>query len=302
MFEIKFLGTGAMRPTPKRFTSSLLVRFGGEVVMFDAGEGIQVRVAQSGFSLMKIDKIFITHFHGDHFYGLPGMIFTMKQAERTKPLAVYGPHGATEFIDKILSLGGSIPFEINVHELEPGETIDGDGYSIKTFEVEHGIPSIGYIFKEDDTVNIDRAKMEEYGLKPSPKFKLLKQGQSIEINGIKLIPDKWLVSVAGDSIAYTGDTKYTKSVIDAVKGVTVLVHDSTWLSSDAEPDRYHSSSRDAARVAEGARVKYLFLIHLSSRYIDAKPLLEEAREVFPQTYIPNDLDTLTVKKGELIMK
>lgn len=300
MFDVVFLGTGAMKPTPKRFTSSLMLRYKGEILMFDAGEGIQVRVSQSGFSPMKVDKLFITHFHGDHFYGLPGMIFTMSNAERTKELTIYGPRETGKFVEQIISLGyGRVTFPIHVEELEPGSVVKGEGYSVTAFETDHGPPGLGYVFREEDGVNVNAEKMKALGLKPNPKFRQLKEGKTIEIKGHILKPGDWLVPVPGDSLAYTGDTRYSKTVAGAVRGVTVLVHEATHFSGDSKDFRDHSSAADAARVATEAGVKELFLIHLSPRYKSDKLLMDEARSIFPQTYIPKDLDKLVVKKGEV---
>jgi ribonuclease Z len=301
MFDFVFLGTGAMKPTPKRFTSSIMVRYGGEIIMFDAGEGIQVRVSQSGFSPMKVNKIFITHFHGDHFYGLPGMIFTMAKGGRSERLEVYGPPGAKKFVQGILSLGyGRIPFDVEVNEMNDGDRVNGDGYYIQAFEVNHGPPSIGYIFKENNGVNVDEEKMKKEGLKPSPKFRLLKEGQEVEINGKILKPRDWLIPVPGDSLAYTGDTRYSEKIARAVSECTVLVHEATYMEGDSDEfDKGHSSVTDAAKTAKKAGVKKLFLIHISPRYRDKHPLVDEAKKIFPQSEVPDDLDEGTLKKGVL---
>ena len=298
MIELVFLGTGAMKPTIDRFVSSIVLRYRGEVLMFDCGEGAQIRLAQSGFSPMKIDKIFITHFHGDHVLGIPGMLFTMSQNDRKKPLEIYGPRGTEKLIDGLLSLPfGKINFEVRVTEVSPGQELDF-GYKIKVFKVKHGWNSVGYVFEEPDRLNVDRQKMREYGLRPSPKFKLLKQGKEIEIKGIKLKPEEWLVKVPGGSIAYTGDTSYYEKIADEVRGVDVLIHEATYLHEDREKaEGEHSSAREAAKIARMAGVKYLFLTHISSRYRDASLLLEEASRIFPHTYLAEDLEYLLLKKG-----
>ncbi len=302
MFDFVFLGTGAMKPTPKRFTSSIMLRYNGEVLMFDVGEGIQIRVGQSGFSPMKVDKIFITHFHGDHFYGLPGMIFTMAKGGRTKKLRIYGPPRAKEFVNQIMTLGyGHVPFEIEVNELNHDDVVKGKNYTVKAFRTDHGPPSIGYLFREEDSFNIDSDRMKKEGIKSSPKFRLLKEGKTIEIDGKKLEPSEWLIPVKGDSFAYTGDTKYSESVAEYVKGVTVLVHESTYLEKDGSQfDRGHSSVEDAAKLAKKAKVNTLFLIHISPRYMDLSVLKDAAIKIFPQTYISRDLDKWIVKKNKLV--
>ena len=300
MFEFTFLGTGAMKPTLKRFTSSLLIRYRGEVIMMDAGEGIQMRAYQSGFSPMKIDRIFITHFHGDHFYGLPGMIFTMAKSGRDRPLTIYGPRRAGEFVEQLLSVGyGRVPFKLNIEELSPGSTVEGDGYEVRAFRTDHGPPSLGYVFKEADSYNVDRAKMEEHGLKPHPKFRLLKEGKEIELKGMVLRPEEWLVPVPGDSLVYTGDTRPSPRVVEAAESATALVHESTYLHGDVQDDRGHSTAQEAAMIARDAGVKALFLTHISPRYRDASPLLEQARAIFANTYLPSDLTKVIVKKGEM---
>ncbi|HDR53438.1 MAG TPA: ribonuclease Z [archaeon] len=306
MLEITILGTGATRPTMRRFTTSLVVRHEGEVYLFDCGEGTQVRLAQSGFSLMRMNKIFITHFHGDHILGLPGILFSMAKNERRKPVEIYGPVGIDRIVNGLISLNfGRVPFEVKVHEVHPGQSISGEtsnqrgtGYRIDTFKTRHTKESIGYIFREQGYSNVDKEKMAREGIKSNPKFADLKNGKEVEINGRVFKPSEWLVEMPGASVAYTGDTMKATSVIDAVKGVDILIHESTFNEGDrAKFDWGHSSARDAAEVAKEAGVGRLFLIHFSHRYRSMKPLLDEARRVFENSYIAEDLDLLTLKKG-----
>ncbi len=299
MIELTFLGTGATKPFIDRFTTSFALRYEGEVLLFDCGEGIQIRLAQSGFSPMKIDKIFVTHFHGDHVLGIPGILYTLAKNQRERPLHIYGPEGLREiFYHMKRSSYGRIPFEVVLHELSPGDVVEGESYTVRAFKVDHGERALGYVFKEADSWNVDRQKMEAHGLHPSPKFRLLKEGKTVEINGMVLKPEEWLIKVEGDSVAYTGDTAFSQQVISAVRGATVLVHESTYAEEDKEDfELGHSSALDAAKVAKLAGVKKLFLIHFSQRYRDTAPLVEEARQVFPETVAARDLMKVVLKKG-----
>lgn len=306
MIEVTILGTGATRPTLRRFTTALVVRHEGEVFLFDAGEGVQIRLAQSGFSLMKIDKIFITHFHGDHILGLPGILFSMAKNERKAPVNIYGPIGIERIVNGLLSLGfGRIPFEVKVHEVHPGQSIGGklnergSEYLIDTFKTRHTKESIGYVFREKGYANVDKEKMKKEKIKSNPKFSELKEGKEIEIDGRVFSPKDWLIEMPGASIAYTGDTMKTAEVVSAVQGVDVLIHEATFNEEDREKfDWGHSSAKDAAEVARDAKVKHLYLIHFSHRYTSVKPLLAEALRVFKNSYIAEDLHGFVLKKGK----
>ncbi len=306
MIEVTILGTGATRPTPRRFTTSLVVRHEGEVFLFDCGEGVQIRLGQSGFSLMKIDKIFITHFHGDHILGLPGILFSMAKNERKHPVNIYGPAGLERIVNGLLSLGfGRIPFEVNVHEVHPGQSITGETsnkrgteYVIDTFKTRHTKASIGYIFREKGYANVNKQKMKDEGVKPNPKFAELKKGRQVEIDGRIFKPEDWLIEMPGASVAYTGDTMKDPGVVEAVRGVDVLVHEATFIEEDrGKFDWGHSSARDAAEVAGEAEAKHLYLIHFSHRYKTVRPLLLEARQIFKNSYIAEDLHGFVLKKG-----
>jgi len=302
MFEVIFLGTGSMKPTPKRFTTSFVLRHEGESFLFDAGEGVQVRLAKASLSPNKLSKIFITHFHGDHFYGLPGLIFSMSHGERKDKLTIYGPKKAREFIDKLLSAGYStLKFPIEVVELKSGERIEGETYTVTAFAVEHGPPALGYKFEEKPTKNIDTKKMEEHGLRPNRKFRDLKDGKEIEINGIKMNPKDWLIDVSGDSLVYTGDTVPCSNTELAAKDATVLIHESTYLHGEIQEDRGHSTSREAAELARKAGVKNLILTHFSPRYMNTSPLLDDAKTKFQNTYLSYDLFKFVIKKGEMMV-
>lgn len=311
MLEVTVLGTGATRPTPNRFTTSLVVRHEGEVYLFDCGEGVQVRLAQCNFSLMKIDKIFITHFHGDHILGLPGVLFSMAKNERKHPVEIYGPVGIQRIVDGLLSLGfGRIPFQVKVFEIHPGQTISGEtsnqrgtAYRIDTFKTRHTKASIGYVFREEGYFNIDKNKMKKEGIKPNRKFAKLKEGEPVEINGRLFKPEDWLIGVPGASVAYTGDTMKSAEVTEAVRKVDILFHEATFSEEDRDKfDWGHSSAKDAAEVAKEADVGRLFLIHLSHRYRNPSILLKQARQVFDKSYVANDLDFLRLKKGQFTFK
>ena len=303
MIELIFLGTGATKPTIHRFTSSLAIRYGGEVILFDAGEGIQIRIAQSGFSVSKIEKIFITHFHGDHVLGIPGILYTLAKNKRKKDLHLYGPKGLEEIVYHMRRCSyGRIPFRVVIHELEPGDVVKAQGYEIKTFKVDHGEKALGYMFVEPERWNVNKEKMKEYGLKPHPKFKLLKEWKEVEIQGILLKPEEWLIRVPGGTIAYTGDTQFSEKVVKAVRGVDLLIHEATYLEKDKEEfELGHSSAKDAATVAKLAGVRYLFLTHISQRYRDPSPLLEEARAIFQNTFLAKDLLKVILKKGKVMI-
>ncbi len=294
MIELFLLGTGAMKPTPARFPSCYAIRYRGRLYLLDAGEGCQLRMAQAGISPYRVDAILLTHYHGDHVLGIPGLLYSMAKASRERPLKIYGPRGIEDFGEALLKLSkGNISFEVEFLEVKPKAIVEN---YFSVFKTKHTKNSVGYLFKEPDSVVINKRKMKEYGIKPNRKLRALKEGKVVEINGVVLKPEEWLITRRGMSVAYTGDTEKSIEVIKAVKGVDVLLHDATFLEEDKEDG--HSSARDAAEVAKAAGAGVLFLTHISPRYTKNEiKLVEEALKVFPRSYLAFDLTKVVAKKG-----
>lgn len=242
----------------------------------------------SPVSFMKVRAIFITHLHGDHFYGLPGLLQTMGMYGRTEGLSVYGPEGFTRSLQVCLdACEGTIPYELTMKDMSPGETVDVKDLSVSAFATVHGIPSQGYVIREPDVRGrIDVEKAESLGIS-GKDFRVLEQGG--EVNGV-LLSDIASKPVKGASVAYTGDTTRCATLDEAVKDVDVLIHESTYMDSEKAlaDEHYHSTARSAAETARDAGVKALILIHVSNRYKDREVVRKEAIEVFRNTYAPED--------------
>ena len=299
MFELLFLGTGASVPSRDRSLPCVAVRRGADVVLFDCGEGSQRQLMVSRFSFMKIRAIFITHLHGDHFYGLPGLLQTMGMSGRKDPLLVCGPEGFSDALRTCLDVcEGEIGYPLEIRDVSPGEEIAVEDMAATVFATEHGIRSQGYVLREPDVCGkVDTSKSDAYGF-TGEEFRILQAGG--EVRGVTM-QDIILPPIPGRSVAYTGDTSKCASVIEAVRGVDVLIHESTYSKEDADlaEAHHHSTSVQAAEVAAEAGVGTLVLVHLSNRYREADVISDEAKTVFENTLIPSDLEMFQQTKNGL---
>lgn len=298
--QITFLGTGGGLPSPLRGVSALAVQVGRDVVLFDCGEGTQRQFMLSSVSFMKVSVVFITHFHGDHFLGLPGLIQSMSFSGREKELHLYGPEGMIELVQRILSLGYFEPgYPILVGEMKGGERLDLDTFTVMAVSSEHTVPGLSFVLEEKPRRGrflADRAR--ELGVREGPLFSKLQSGKSVVVDGRTVEPSEVMGPPrAGRKIVLSGDTRPTDALIEAARGADVLIHEATLDSSLAEGAKEygHSTAREAAEVAARAEVGQLVLTHISNRYGDAKVLEEEAKESFPNTLLAHDLMTMTVR-------
>jgi len=298
--SIIFLGTGGSWPTVKRNVSSIAVKRGSEVILFDCGEGTQRQFQKSKLSYMQISKIFITHFHGDHFLGLPGLIQTMQLNDREKPLHIYGPKGIVKLVSQLLSLGYFRPaYRIIAHELKNGDTIGFDEYVIRVLSVKHNVPAVAYSLEENMRPGrFDKPKALKLGVPEGPLFSKLQKGETIKLkNGKKITPDMILGPPRkGRKIVISGDTKPYDKLIDFSKNADVLIHDSTFDSEFEEVslEYGHSTASQAAEIAKKAHVEKLFLTHISPRYLDYHILEDDAQKVFKNSYVSRDFQEVEV--------
>jgi len=299
--RIIFLGTGGSWPTVKRNVSSIAVKRGSEILLFDCGEGTQRQFQQSNLSYMQISKIFITHFHGDHFLGIPGLIQTMQLNDRDKPLHIYGPKGMVELTNQLLTLGYFRPsYKIIAHDIADGVEIKFDDYSISALKVSHNVPALAYSVKEYQRAGkFNKSKALKIGIPEGPLFSKLQKGQTIMLpNGEKITPDMILgPSRKGRKIVVSGDTKPCDQIIGFSEEADILIHEATFDSrlQDIAKDYGHTTAAQAAEIAKKARVEKLFLVHISPRYLDYHVIENEARSVFPQSYTPKDFQEVEVK-------
>ena len=299
MFDILFLGTGASVPSRERSLPCVAVRQGRSISLFDCGEGSQRQLMISPFSFMKIDRIFISHMHGDHILGLPGLLQTMGMSGRRKPVAIYGPEGLGKALNSMLdACEGELEFEMTVNELEGGESFSFDGFSVSTFRTVHNTPSVGFVYREDDRPGpFNKAKAERLGLEPED-FSRIQRGEVVK--GVR--PEDVIGPVrSGCSMVYTGDTVPCEAVKEASRGVDVLIHEATYIDEDSKlaKEHFHSTAKAAAEIASECKVRMLALIHVSNRYGDNGAALEEAKSYFVSTVAPSDLQTITVTSGEI---
>jgi len=298
--SIVFLGTGGSWPTVKRNVTSIAIKRGREILLFDCGEGTQRQLQKSSISYMQISKIFITHFHGDHFLGIPGLIQTMQLNDRQAPLNIYGPKGIIQLIEQLMSLGYFKPnFKIFSHELKEGDILDFNEYLIHVLKVKHSVPTIAYSIEEKKRPGkFNKPKALKLGIPEGPAFSKLQRGISVKLDdGRKIEPDVVLGPPRkGRKIVYSGDTVPLEKMINFAKDADVLIHEATFHSEmDEISNSYgHSTALEAAKIAKKARVKNLFLTHISPRYLDSKKLKLEATKVFKNTKIPNDFEEYEV--------
>jgi ribonuclease Z len=299
--RIIFLGTGGSWPTVKRNVSAVAVKRGSEVILFDCGEGTQRQFQLSNLSYMQISKIFITHFHGDHFLGLPGLIQTMQLNDRDRPLHLYGPKGMDELINQLLTLGYFRPsYRIITHEISDGEEIKFEGYSVTALKISHNVPSLAYRINEFPRAGkFNKPKALKMGIPEGPLFSKLQKGQTITLpNGEKVTPDMILgPSRKGRTIVISGDTKPCEQMIGFSEDADILIHEGTFDSKlqDIAKEYGHTTAAQAAEIAKKARVEKLYLVHISPRYLDFHVLEDEARSVFPHSYVPKDFQEVEVK-------
>jgi ribonuclease Z len=301
--DLVFLGTSASMPTAQRAPAALLLRRGGERLLFDCAEGTQRQLQRSSVGLPDLEEIFLTHLHGDHFLGLPGMLKTFALRGRDEVgLTVYGPSGVKDLFRSLRPFLGRLPYPLTVVEVAPGEELLRGGYRIATFAVDHGVSAVGYSVVEDERPGrFDVAAADALGVPAGRERGQLQGGDAITLaDGTVVAPEAVLgPSRPGRKIVLTGDTAPAPSVVQAAYRADLLVHEATFAAEEKERARetLHSTAADAAEVARLAEVKLLALTHVSTRYFGSE-LAREAREIFPDTVVPRDFDIVEVPFAE----
>lgn len=299
--EITFLGTSGCIPTEKRGLSAVAVDFLGELLLFDCGEGTQRQMRQIGLNFMRLDHVFLTHLHADHFLGLGGMIQSMDFLARERPLNIYGPPGVSETVRALLTLGTFQleTFKVNAHEVSPGLVLDGGRYTVSCAKTVHTKGSVAYCFEEKAHRKFDKPKALALGIPEGRLYSKLQDGETVSVNGKTFTPDDVLDDpVPGRKLVYTGDTRPSRNVVKLAQGADVLIHDSMFSDEDEEntKEAAHSTAAQAAQVAKEAGAKKLYLTHISQRYTEPAKLEAEAREIFPESYVAEDLMRVKVLK------
>jgi ribonuclease Z len=296
--DVVFVGTSGSMPTAQRAPAATLVRRGGERLLFDCGEGTQRQLLRSDVGLIELREIFLTHFHADHFLGLPGMLKTFALRGRELPLTLYGPRGLGELVGSLRRLFGRLTYQYDVVELAPDEVLERDGYVLRPFPVRHGLAALGFALVEHDRPGrFDVATADSLGIPFGPERGLLQQGEAVTLANGRVVTPLDVLGPArpGRKVVLSGDTAPIQSVADAAQGADLLVHEATFCEDEADRAREtdHSTAAEAARVARDAGVKLLALTHLSTRYFGGD-VEREARDIFPATVVPRDFDVIEI--------
>ncbi len=300
--DVVFLGTSGSMPTAQRAPAATLVRRGGERLLFDCAEGTQRQLLRSGVGLIELREIFLTHYHADHYLGLPGMLKTFSLRGRELPLDVYGPPGLKSLFTVLKRIFGQLSYPVELHELRAGDVLERDGYHLVVFSVLHGPSAIGYALVEEPRPGrFDVEAADALGVPSGPQRGELQRGDSITLpDGRTIKPDAVLGPArAGRKLVLTGDTMPAASVLEIAHAADLLVHEATFAEEEEERahETAHSTAREAAELARAAEVKMLALTHLSNRYFGPE-LVREARAVFPETVVPKDFDIIEIRFEE----
>ena len=297
--DIVFLGTSGSMPTAQRAPTALVVRRGGERLLFDCAEGTQRQLLRSSIGLVELREVFLTHYHADHYLGLPGMLKTFALRGRELPMTIYGPPGLVELFGAMRRIFGKLTYEVDLVVVRPGETlVEREGYRLSTFAVAHGMSAVGYALLEDARPGrFDPDAAQALRIPIGPERGALQRGEPVRLaDGRTISPDEVVGPPRpGRKVVLTGDTAPAESVIEAARDADVLVHEATFLEEERDRAREtaHSTAVEAAQIARAADVRLLALTHLSNRYF-GPDVAREARDLFPETVVPRDFDVIEV--------
>lgn len=298
--ELCFLGTGAGRPAKNRNVTSLIIQFGQpqhDIWMFDCGEGSQHQLMHTSYKLNRISRIFITHLHGDHIFGLPGLLSSRAFQGGLQPVALYGPKGLRLWLETTLSISEThLGHDLHIHEIEEGLVYEDARFMVKALPLEHRIDCYGYrITEKDQPGRLQAEKLQELGIGAGPMYGRLKKGENIVLEDGTIIEASTVTEppVKGRVIAILGDTKPCDNVARLCHHADLVVHEATFEAALAEKaiEFGHSTTQHAAQAARAACARRLLLTHFSSRYSDEDlaDLVAEAQQLFPNTEAATDL-------------
>lgn len=292
MLDVCLLGTGGMMPLPYRWLTSLMMRYNGKSILIDCGEGTQIAMRKKGWSPNPIDIICFTHFHADHISGLPGMLLTMGNAERTEPLLLIGPRGLTKVVSALRIIAPELPFEIICKEIQgDSEEFSFDGFTIRAFKVNHNVVCYGYSMSISRAGRFDKDRALAQGI-PMKLWSKLQKGEEIPEDGILYTPDMVLGEQRkGLKVTYCTDTRPTSSIEENAKDSDLLILEGMY----GEPDKLakarehkHMTMYEAAKIAKNAEVPQLWLTHYSPSLMNPEEFIDEVRKIFPQTIAAKD--------------
>lgn len=292
MLDVCLLGTGGMMPLPYRALTALMVRYNGSTIMIDCGEGTQTSIRQQGWSFKPIDVLCITHFHADHISGLPGLLLTMGNAERTEPLTIIGPKRIEKVVEALRTIAPELPFPIRFIELEEKEqTIEMLGLKIHAFRVNHNVTCYGYSIELMRKGRFDAAAAKEKNI-PLQYWKILQGGEDVTVDGVTFTSDMVMGPARkGLKITYCTDTRPVPSIADAAKGSDLFICEGMYGEPEKEAkarENKHMTMYEAARLARDAEVGEMWLTHFSPSLVKPAEYIDKVRKIFPASYIGKD--------------
>jgi len=295
--QVLFLGTSSMVPTKERNQSGILISYGSEGILIDCGEGIQRQLKIAGIKLTKIHRILISHWHGDHVLGLPGLIQSMSASDYQKTLHVYGPTGTKNFMKKMFeAFIFDRKIDIEIYELKSGRFFENGDFILQVASLEHNITTLGYSFIEKDKRKINVKLIKELGVPEGPLLGKLQSGKDVVWKGKKIKVDKATRVEKGKKITIISDTLPCKGADILAKNSDLLICEATYSSTleDKAKEYHHMTSKQAAELANRGRVKKLILTHFSARYKNTQELEEDARTYFNNVLSAEDFMKITI--------
>ncbi len=292
MLDVCLLGTGGMMPLPYRWLTSLMMRYNGKSILIDCGEGTQIAMKEKGWSPKPIDIMCFTHYHADHISGLPGMLLTMGNAERTEPLMMIGPKGLQKTVNALRTIAPELPFEIQFQEItEPNQTFEFDGFRIQAFKVNHNVLCYGYNMIIDRIGKFQLDKALELGI-PRECWSHLQKGETLERDGSIYTPDMVLGEARkGLKVTYCTDSRPTDSIVEHAKDADLFICEGMY----GEPDKLvkakeykHMTMYEAAKMARSADVKEMWLTHYSPSFVRPEEYMHEVKKIFPASVAAKD--------------
>ncbi|MCH7850177.1 MAG: ribonuclease Z [Nanoarchaeota archaeon] len=295
--KVTFLGTGSSIPTARRNHTAALIQYKNEMILLDCGEGTQRQFRKAKISMGKITRILLSHWHGDHSLGLPGLLSTMIMGGYGKNLKVYGPRGSKKKMRDFLDLFGIDPGKLRLEVFEVEDTVffDEGDFILEAKSQDHSCPVNGYSFIIKEKNRIDREKLAKLKIPNSPLIGKLNMGETVEIDGKKIDGKKLLYKEKSRKISFIVDSRYNENAIALSKNADLLICESSFSKDEGDlaRDHAHMTSKEAATIAKKAKVQSLALIHLSQRYdMIPKKILSEAKETFKNVIVAEDLDEI----------